>query len=169
MLRQRLTYLIMSLFVTWQTLAIIVAPAPDSYVSEALRKVLQPYLTLLRLDSQWDFFAPNVGEGSRLRYILEDKGGRRFSFNPAQQLSWFHPNYFWVRGWYYAIMDNPELYADAAIARFCEQHAALHPVAITMLEMQEERFTRADLLAGENRNHPKFFTAKTIKHAQCPE
>ncbi len=169
MIRQRLTYLIMSLFVTWQTLVMIVAPAPDSYLSDAIRKVLQPYMSLLRLDSQWDFFAPNVGEGSRLRVIVEDKDGGQHTFNPAQQLSWFHPSYFWVRGWYYAIMDNPELYADAAIARFCKQHAALHPAAITLIEMQEERFTREDELAGEDRTDPKFFTAKTIKHAQCPE
>ncbi len=169
MLRQRLTHIAMSLFVTWQTLAIVVAPAPGSYLSDALRTVMQPYLTLLRLDSQWDFFAPNVGEGSRLRYIVEDKDGRQHTFNPAKQLSWFHPNYFWVRGWYYAIMDDPEIYADAAIERFCKEHAALHPVAVTLLEMQEERFTREDFLAGKDRNDPHFFNARTIKHAQCPE
>jgi len=169
MLRQRLTYIAMSLFVTWQTLVIVVAPAPSSYLSDAIRTVLQPYMTLLRLDSQWDFFAPNVGEGSRLRYIIEDQNGVRHTFDPARQLSWFHPKYFWVRGWYYAIMDDPDLYADAAIARFCKEHAALHPVAITLIEMQEERFTREDDLAGKDRNDPQFFTAKTIKHAPCPE
>ena len=169
MLRQRLTYIAMSLFVTWQAFVIVVAPAPDSYLSQSIRTILQPYLTLLRLDSQWDFFAPNVGEGSRLRYIVEDKDDGRHTFDPAQQLSWFHPSYFWVRGWYYAIMDNPELYADTAIERFCKEHAALHPVAITLLEMDEEKFTREDLLSGKNRNDPRFFTVKTIKHAQCPQ
>jgi hypothetical protein len=167
--RQRLAYIAMSLFVGWHTLAMIVAPAPDSVVTDSLRVVLQPYLTLLRLDNHWDFFAPNVGDGSRFRFIIEDKDGQRHTFKPAEQLSWFHPNYFWVRAWYYAIMDDPDLYADAAAARFCKEHAALHPVAITLLEYQEERFIRDDLLNGKSRDDPKFFTVKTIKHVKCPE
>jgi len=169
MLRQRLTYLLMSVFVAWQTLAMVVAPAPDSHVSQALRVVLQPYLTLFRLDNQWDFFAPNVGEGSRFRYVIEDKDGQRHTFNPAEQVSWFHPYFFWVRGWYYAIMDDPDLYADAAAARFCKEQAALQPVAVTLLELQEERFTRDDFLSGKNRTDPKFFTVKTIKRVKCPQ
>lgn len=169
MLRQRLTYTLMSLFVAWHTLAMVVAPAPDSDLSQSVRKVLQPYLTLLRLDSQWDFFAPNVGEGSRFRYVIEDEGGQRHTFNPAEQLNWLHPDFFWVRGWYYAIMDNPELYADAAAARFCGQNTALHPVAVTLLELQEERFTRDDLLSGKSRTDPQFFTQKTIKRVPCQE
>jgi hypothetical protein len=169
MWRQRLTYIAMSVFVAWQTLVIVVAPAPDSHVSQSLRILLQPYLTLLRLDSQWDFFAPNVGEGSRFRYVITDKDGQRHTFNPAEQLSWFHPNFFWVRAWYYAIMDEPDLYADAAATRLCKEQAALHPVAITLLELQEERFSQADLLSGKIRTDPKFFTEKTIKRVTCQE
>lgn len=157
----------MSLFVVWQTLAMVVAPAPESYLSKSLRKVLQPYLTLFRLDSQWDFFAPNVGDGSRLRYIVEGQDGQRNTFNPAEQLSWFHPSYFWVRAWYYAIMDDPDLYADDAVARFCKLHTALHPVAITLLEVEEERFTREDFLSGKSRNDSAFFNVKTIKRIKC--
>ena len=169
MWRQRLAYAVMSIFLAWHTLAIIVAPAPDSVVTDALRVPLQPYLSLLRLDNPWDFFAPNVGEGSRFHYIIEDKDGRSYNFEPAKQLSWFHPNYFWVRAWHYAIMDDPDLHADAAAARFCKEHAALHPVAITLLEYQEERFTRDDLLDGKSRTDPEFFTVNTIKHVKCPE
>lgn len=168
MWRQRLTYAAMSIFVGWHTFAIIVAPAPDSVATESLRVLLQPYLSLLRLDNQWDFFAPNVGEGSRLRYIIEDKDGQRHSFQPAEQLSWFHPNYFWVRAWYYAIMDDPDLYADAAAVRFCKEQAALHPVAITLLEYQEERFTQDDLFNGKSRTDLEFFTVNTIKYVKCP-
>jgi hypothetical protein len=169
MLRQRLAYTVMSLFVTWHTLAIVVAPAPDSYASRSIRILLQPYLTLLRLDSHWSFFAPDVGEGSRFRYIIEDKDGQRHTFNPAERLSWFHPNYFWTREWYYSIMDDPDLYADDAAERLCKNHAALQPVAITFLELQEERFTREDLLSGKHRDDPKFFTVRTIKRVRCRE
>ena len=158
----------MSVLVAWHTVAIMVAPAPESHVTQSLRVLLQPYLTLLRLDNPWDFFAPNVGEGSRFRYVVEDKDGLRHTFNPAAQLSWFNPNFFWFRSWYYAIMDDPELYADAAAARFCNEQSALYPVAVTLLELQEERFTPADLLGGKNRTDPKFITMKKIKRVKCP-
>ena len=48
--RQRLTYLVMSVFVAWHTLAMVIAPAPDSSVLVGtLRAALQPYLTLFKL------------------------------------------------------------------------------------------------------------------------
>jgi len=51
--RQRLTYLAMSVFVVWQTLAMVVAPAPGSSdLAKGLRTVLDPYLHFLRLDNQ---------------------------------------------------------------------------------------------------------------------
>src|ERR1035438_9528732 len=106
--RERLTYIAMSVFVAWHTLAMVIAPAPDSDVTKSLQIVLQPYLTLLRLDSQWQFFAPTVSEGSRFRYDIQDRTGKIHTFMPAEELSWFHPNFIWFRSWYYRIMDDPD-------------------------------------------------------------
>ena len=145
----------------------MVAPAPDSDVTQSLRVLLQPYLTLLRLNNKWDFFAPEIGEGSLFRYVIEDKDGQRHTFSPADELSWFHPKYFWVRFWQYAIMDEPDLFADAAAERFCKEQAALHPTAVTLIELREKLFTQADLLSGRNRTDARFYTVKTTKHVQC--
>jgi hypothetical protein len=169
LLRQRLGYLVMSLFVAWHTLAIAVAPAPSNALTESLRKVLQPYLTLFRLDDKWDFFAPNIGAGSLFRYVIEDQAGWKHTFTPAEKLSWIHPGYLWFRFWYYAIMENPELYADDAAARFCRMHADLHPVDITLLELREKEFTPSDLLAGKQRTDPEFYTVTTIKRDKCAQ
>jgi hypothetical protein len=166
--RERLTYLAMSLFVAWHTLAMVIAPAPESHATDSLHAILRPYLTLLRIDNPWDFFAPTVGEGSRLSYVIEDDKGATHSFMPAEQLSWFHPSYFWLRSRYYAIMDEPELHADAAAKLFCRTHAALNPVAITFYEMQEEKFTREDYLSGKRRIDAEFFTVKPIQRVACP-
>src|SRR5439155_16029727 len=52
--RQRLTYLAMSLFVAWHTLAIIIAPTPTgSGLVQSLRSLVQPYISFFRLDNQW--------------------------------------------------------------------------------------------------------------------
>lgn len=168
MWRKRLPYVAMSVLLAWHTLVIVVAPAPDSYMTRALRHVVQPYLTLFRLDGEWAFFAPTTGEGAQLRYEVEDSGGKRHVFSPAVELSWFHPNYFLIRSWYYAIIDNTEIHADFAAARFCRKHDALHPIAITFLNAQEERYTRSEYLSGLNRMDPRFFTVTTLKRVECP-
>lgn len=167
--RGRLAYIAMSAFVIWHTLAMVIAPAPDSRIKDAFLALFQPYLTVLRLNSQWDFFAPTVGEGSRLRYIIVDKAGVHRAFMPAEELSWFHPSYFWFRSWYYSIMDDPESHADFAAAQFCRKHAALLPVTITLLEVQEEKFTLADHMSGKRRTDSDFFTVKTLKSVRCPD
>lgn len=166
--RQRLTYLVMSAFVAWHTLAMVIAPAPESSVSvRTLRAALQPYLTLLRLDNPWDFFAPTIGSG-QLRYTIEDAAGTPHAFTPAERLSWFHPDFIWFRAWYLAIIDNPDTYANRAGALLCHQHAALHPVSITFLYDEQASFTAADQLSGKHPMDPEFVTVKTLKTVECP-
>ena len=167
--RARLAYAAMSAFVAWHTLAMVVAPAPDSDVAESMQAVLQPYLTFFRLDNQWDFFAPTLGEGSRLRYDIQDKTGKTHPFMPTAELSSFHPNSLWFRSWYYRIIDDPDSYGDYAAAQLCRKHASLQPLAITFYEIQEERFTRDDYLSGKDRMHADFFTINMLRGIRCPE
>ena len=141
--RERLTYAAMSAFVAWHALAMIIAPAPDgSEAVKALRTPFQPYLSFFKLDNQWDFFAPNVGAGAQLRYIVEDQNGNHHPFVPDRDLSWFHPSFFWLRSWFNMISDDPEMYADAAGAYFCQKHAALQPIA----DSPRYRFSHGDIL-----------------------
>ena len=166
--RHRLTYLVMSAFVAWHTLAMVIAPAPDLSVSvRTLRAALQPYLTLCRLDNPWNFFAPTIG-GSQLRYSVEDAAGARHDFKPTEQLNWFHPDYIWFRDWHYAIIENPELYADRAGAILCRKHASLGPVSITFMTYEEGSFTPADQLSGKHPMDPEFITVETVKSVKCP-
>lgn len=167
-LRQRLIYAAMSGFVAWHTLAMIIAPAPESDVTALARQMLQPYLTFFRLDNQWDFFAPIVGQGSRLRYDVLDRAGKTHVFMPAEELSWYHPSYLWFRSWYYRIMDDPDAYADGAAAVLCRKHAALQPLAITFYEVQEEPYTREDYLAGKKRLDAGFFSINMLRGMPCP-
>ncbi len=167
--RQRLIYGAMSAFVIWHTLAMVIAPAPDrSPSAQALRAVVQPYLSLFRLDNLWDFFAPNVNRLSDLHYIVEDTAGNHHTFAPSADLKWFYPTSIWFKAWYYAIMENPELYADTAAAIFCRQHAALKPTAVTLLEYQEGVIAPEDHLNGKHPLDEEFVTVNTVKRVPCP-
>src|SRR5216683_2632908 len=154
--RERLTYVAMSALVAWHTLAMVIAPAPDSDVTLLARLALQPYLTFFRLDNQWDFFAPTVGEGSRLRYDIQDRSGKTHAFLPADELRWYH-----------RIIDDPDNYAASAAAILCRKHAALEPLAITFYEIQEEKFTREDYLSGKQRMDQGFFSVQMLRGMRC--
>jgi hypothetical protein len=168
--RDRLTYAAMSALLAWHTLAMLIAPAPDS--SEAvktLRVALQPFLSLFRLDNTWDFFAPDVGTGSLLRYIVEDSRGSRHVFTPIQEMNGLHPSSYWFRFSHNAVMKFPETYADPAAAVLCEQHASLHPVSVLLVQVEEEgNFRPEDRLAGKRPTDPEFVTSSILKKVECP-
>jgi hypothetical protein len=168
--RERLTYTAMSLFVAWHTFALIIAPVPhDSMIAQQLRPLLHPYLTFFSLDSNWDFYAPEVAHGRQFSYDIEDASGNHHSFVPTDELSWFHPNYWWFRGWYDAVMDNPETYADRFAASLCRKHAALHPISIDLIMLEVGDFSPEDYLSGKHPLDSKFVTETTVKHVICPD
>ena len=166
--RDRLTYAAMSAFLAWHTLAMVIAPAPDvSRAVQAARAPFQPYLTLFRLDNRWDFFAPIIGLESEFRYVIEDKSGAEHLFKTAEHLNWFHPNFIWSWALSEAVLQHPDIYADSAGAYLCRKHAALHPVAVTILEAEAPYFTPEDELAGKHPTDPEFVTVTTVKRVEC--
>jgi hypothetical protein len=166
--RSRLSFAAMSVFLAWHTAAMVIAPVPEhSELVRTLRVPFHPYVAFFRLDNMWDFFAPNVGSPSELRYIVEDTRGNHHTFVPAKDLNWFHPYFFWSNSWYNAIMDTPESYADTAGEIFCHKHAALRPVSIIFLEANSDDFTPQDELAGKHPMDPEFVTVSTVKRVAC--
>jgi hypothetical protein len=168
--RERLAYTAMSLFVAWHTLVMVVAPAPEnSDIVKGLRTVFAPYLQFFRLDNQWDFFAPEVGKNSVLRYVIKDASGVGHTFQPATKLNWFHPSYIWFRDWYLTLMDTPDDFGEAFAALFCREHAALNPVSITFQEIEEQDYGPEDRLRGKQPLDPQFVKVNLVKNYPCPQ
>jgi hypothetical protein len=167
--RARLTFAGLSVFLAWHTIAMLIAPAPNvSGAVKALRVAYQPYLSLFRLDNAWDFFAPDVGTGSLLRYIVEDPRGKHYVFTPTKDLDPFHPSFYWFRFSYYAVINVPETYADPAGAILCTKHSSLHPVSVILVQVEEGDFTPKDRLDGKHPMDPEFVTSSTLKKVECP-
>src|ERR1700686_2676417 len=156
--RERAIYLVMSLFVTWHTIAMLVGPAPDSEISRSLGPLFEPYLTLFRLESSWAFFAPSIGKHSQFRYVVTDADGKEHGFVPINELSQLLPTYRWFNDIYLTVfLENPDLFGDAPIALLCRQHDSLHPVSVTISEVQEEHdFWPEDQLSGKHPLDPVF-------------
>lgn len=166
--RERLAYLAMSVFVGWHTLAIVIAPAPDSRMIERLRLLLQPYLTLFSLDTKWDFFTPDVSRKNQFRYVIRDSAGKEQTFVPADELNRLSPSFNWFRLWYVTVMGSPDVHGDSVAAFFCRKHTALRPASITLLEIQEGYFWPDDHLNGKHPLDSEFVTVNTLKRVTCP-
>lgn len=168
--RQRLLYTVMSLFLAWHTVAMLVGPAPEgSVIVQSLRGIYGPYVTLFRLDNKWGFFAPSVGKWSEFRYVVEDAAGKRHTFAPARQLRWYLPTYIWLKDRYETIMESPDVHGDELAAKLCRRHADLKPVSITLLEAQEKEFLPAHHLAGKHPLSDEFVTVSVLRMTPCPD
>jgi hypothetical protein len=168
--RRRLTYLVMSAFVAWHTLAMVVAPASgDSVAAQSLRQILDPYLAAFRLDNPWDFYAPIVGAGQELRYVVEGADGGHFSFVPTSGLKSWHPHYWWYRAWYNAIIETPEVYGDYFAILQCRKYTSLHPISIDLVKVEQKHFSREDFLNGKNPMDSEFLTEDIFRSVRCPQ
>jgi hypothetical protein len=169
--RQRLLYTIMSMFVAWHTIAILLAPfqvQERSGTPPSFRFLVQAYITLFRLENTWAFFAP-VGRSHQFRYIIEDSTGNTHTFVPMKEFRWYHPRYAWFERTYWGLMTSRGLYSDYFAASFCRLHASLIPVAVTLQEILEEDFRPEDHLRGLHPLDPNFVTVDTIRSIPCPQ
>lgn len=166
--RERATYAVMSLLVTWHTGAILVQSAPDCDITNAARAVYGPYLALFRLNNRWDFFAPNVNTGEQFRYVVSDGAGNQHSFTPDEKLSRFLPSSIWFMDWFKNVMAAPDLHGDAAAAALCLEHASLDPVEITLVRARQKEFWPSDRLGGHDPLDPDFVDVETLKTVRCP-
>ena len=166
--RTRFTFIAMSLFVAWHSLAMLIAAAPDSKLTASARTLFNPYLMLLGLDSQWGFFAPDVPNGHTFRYIVEDAAGNRRTFTPGEQWSPLQPTFIWFKDRYKTVMESFEDFADAAVASICKEHADLKPVVVTLVDVTQKDFSPEDRLKGKSPLDPEFLEAQEMDPIRCP-
>ena len=166
--RGLLTYTVMSVFVGWHTLAMMVGPAPDSDSMRWFYPPFKPYLTVFHLNGGWAFFAPNVLRGVLLRYTLEDTTGKRHVFEPTMTMNRIGPLNLRITLQYRNLMIFPQIYGDAAAAGLCRQHASLHPVAISFVAIEQKAFWPKDYKNGKRPLDAAFVTVKPLKRVQCP-
>jgi hypothetical protein len=168
--RERLTYLAMSLVVAWHSTALIVAPMPNgSTMAQTFGALLQPYLSLLRLDNQWNFFVP-VGRHAQFRYVVEDAAGKQHVFTPVDEASGSVARYVMWREFKYlyeGVMEAPAIRGERITTLLCQKHAALNPASVTLLQVQELDFWPDDYLRGRRPLEPEFTFVSTLTHIMC--
>jgi hypothetical protein len=65
-------------------------------------------------------------------------------------------------------MHSVDTYGDLIVAELCREHAALQPVAITLLGVEGRRFEREDRRRGKHPLDLEFITLHSLKTIRCP-
>ncbi len=166
--RGPIVYVLMSVFVTWHAICLIVGPAPQtSVIAQALRPLVNSYLGLISLNVKWGFFAP-IGGASEFRYLVVDSTGIVHTFWPTAGLAWYHPSELWVIDRYRTVVQRPDIYGDHLIAEYCRKHSTLKPVEIKLQEVvQVEDLLPSDHLAGKHPLDREFAASKTLRTKKC--
>jgi hypothetical protein len=168
--RQRITFAAMSLFVAWHTAAMVIAPAPQSSEAvQSLRRLFNLYLATFRLDNAWDFYAPIVGLGQELHYVVNARDGTRVTFVATADLSSLHPHFWWFRAWHNKLLEIPEIYGDYFAALQCRKHAAMRPISIELIKVEQKEFSKDDYFSGKLPMDAEFLTEETLRSVQCPD
>ena len=137
---------------------------------QSFRTLLQPYLSLLRLDNAWNFFAPSVGKHSQFRYVIQDASGNEHTFVPTEESTSSVARYVWWREFKYlyeGVIESSQTRGNAAAALLCRKHAALQPFSVTLLEVQEQDFWPEDYLRDRRPLDPEFVTVNVLKRLRC--
>jgi hypothetical protein len=166
---RRVAYTAMSLLLAWHTVAMFVGPAPQSDFTNAIQRIWAPYLILFRLENLWGFFAPNVRVYPRFNYVIEDASGKQTTFNPADGLSRFRPAQLWYQDWFVNVIDNPDDYAESIAGDLCRLRAAMHPVKVTLLDVELGDYQPEDRRAGKHVTDSEFDEVTEIGTYECPK
>jgi hypothetical protein len=161
-------YVAMSTLVVWHTVAMVVAAAPESALTRSARALMQPYLTLLRLDNNWGFFAPNVPRGTQLRYTVEAATGTKHTFIPQDRVNRLDPNALFLLDRFKEIILSDELFGETAGQTYCRSHADLRPVSVTLIAVHQKEFSPEDRLDGKHPLDPEFIEVDTLRTVPCP-
>jgi hypothetical protein len=167
----RLKYLAMSFVVVWHTLAIVIAPAPTGgEMVQFFRSLEQPYLTLLKMDNQWSFFAPKVGRGGEARYVVEASDGRRLVFEPSEMPRESLSHLFLWREWKYffdKLNDSADTRGYLVAGLLCKKYGDLKPVSISFLRVEERDFSAEDYRQGFRPFDSRFINVRTVAKFDC--
>lgn len=163
-----LKYLIASVFVIWHSGALLIAPAPASYMFNEVRSWYEPYLSLLNLNNGWAFFAPDPGLGTLVQYIITDDHGKEHRFDFSRQLDRNAARFQRYTSMLETISKNVEPYTESAGLHLCNQHKALHPVQIQFRIYDINIVIPEDYLQGARPLDETNLDLKILEPIRCP-
>ncbi|MGH1439072.1 MAG: hypothetical protein ACRBBR_03080 [Cellvibrionaceae bacterium] len=137
-----------SIFIVWHALAIIIGPAPGSYLMSKVYPIFKPYLVALHLNNEWGFFAPDPAKGTLLRYSVTDENGVEHVFKLTENLRRRDHTFLRYTSLYLTIGRNNEAFVASAKNYLCRQHADLNPRQLQFFMGHQLSITPDEIIEG---------------------
>lgn len=164
---QRAATLGAALFLLWHSTAMVLTPAPASYLKGLAYPLFEPYVTLFHLDGQWAFFAPNPDAGRQIRYMLLDGAGTRQEFRLTEDLPRASPTFFRYTSLFSAITPDKPSFVASMAAFLCRRHADLKPKRLTFLLREQLRLSPESYLQGHRPLDEDYIRVRTLPPVNC--
>lgn len=163
---RRLLWLAGAAWAVWQALALLLGPAPDSYLKRQLDPYTLPYLRFFNLDNHWAFFAPNPGRGQLVsaRYTWVD--GRQTEVELTRALHRGHQAYLRYTSLFADLRENRPTYLQSAAHYLCRQYPQVRQVQF-LLDWQTAPGAD-DIKVGKTPLDPEFLTRQALDPIDCP-
>lgn len=157
-----------SLFVLWHLGAIVLGPAPASYLAGELYPWYKPYLELLHLDNPWGFFAPDPTYGRAVRYVVEDRAGARHEFRLTEALARSQRAYLRYTSLSSSLIPAEPRFLRSAADYLCREHAALRPAHVVIVLRHQSLITPDDYLQGLRPLQDGVTESQALDPLPCP-
>ncbi len=165
----RRRYWALSFFLIYHVAAIVIAPAPDSYLRRQIFPFFESYVKLFRLDSHWSFFAPDPASGILMRYRVADAAGKIQVFKLTEKLKRSDPVFMRMTSIYNKMPDANSSFLQNAANHFCKSHSDFNPVKIQFIEGHQIRFSPWAWRASKRPLEEESMKIKLHEWQACPQ
>ena len=162
-----LIVVIASLFIIWQSLAIIIGPSPGSYVMGKVYPIFKPYLVALHLNNEWGFFAPDPARGTLLRYVVTDPKNTQHVFKLTENLKRSDHGFLRYTSQYLTIGRNNQNFISSATQYLCRRHQSLKPVQLQFFMGHQQTISPDEYVAGHRPLDDDFISIEYLTPMTC--
>lgn len=165
--RQVTLRIVASLFITWQALAIIIGPAPGSYLMSKVYPIFKPYLVALHLNNEWGFFAPDPAKGTLLRYIVTDSQDNKHIFKLTENLKRSDHGFLRYTSLYLTVGRNNESFVASAKEYLCKKHKSIEAKSIQFFMGHQQSITPEEFIEGHRPLDDAYMDVEYLSVLDC--
>ena len=161
--------ILLSLFLAWHSLVMIVGPMPGSYLKDRIAPLINRYRVLFYQDTAWDFFSPSASAAPMVRYQVKESSGEEHLFKLSEEASRSSVFLRYVK--LYAEMSSPgrRPFLESVARRLCRKHADLKPAEVQIIVLSATVPPPSRYLEGRTLQDADLYKIRQRSTVQCGE
>lgn len=166
-------FVIFSVFIVWHLIGIsVVGPLYNRNPYSSLSNIYANYLSILRLNRAWPFYAPNPQLGIIMRYETVDALGKSQIHRLTEAFGRYQHAYARYSNVFVYLFEDPDYTRqrgfDKSVAGYlCRQHKNDDIKSINFIVLNQTEYTHLDYKQGKNPLDPEFIDRKVFGPYPC--